>query len=165
MAFQRGEIVLVPFPYTNLSATKTRPAVVVSSAAYHTVRSEVLLAYVSSQIAKAVAPIDYVLLDWQQAGLPKASFVRPKVAAVEPTLVVYQVGQLSLRDLTEVDRRLRLAMALTESALQDVVNQVDFTKQSSILLQTLAEKTVAALATLATGGDLAIDLARIRKLL
>ncbi len=31
MAFQQGEVVLIPFPYTDLSATKTRPAVVVSS--------------------------------------------------------------------------------------------------------------------------------------
>ncbi len=31
MAFQRGDVVLIPFPYTDLSASKTRPAVVVSS--------------------------------------------------------------------------------------------------------------------------------------
>ena len=31
MAFQRGDIVLIPFPFTDLSATKTRPAVIISS--------------------------------------------------------------------------------------------------------------------------------------
>ena len=31
MAFQRGDVVLIPFPYTDLSTSKTRPAVVVSS--------------------------------------------------------------------------------------------------------------------------------------
>lgn len=34
MAFQRGDVVLIPFPFTDLTATKTRPAVVVSSPAY-----------------------------------------------------------------------------------------------------------------------------------
>lgn len=82
MAFQRGDVVLIPFPYTDLTATKTRPDIVVSSAAYHTVRTELLLAYVSSQIAKATPPVDIILSDWRRAGLPKPSFVRPKVAAI-----------------------------------------------------------------------------------
>ncbi|MEA3397813.1 MAG: type II toxin-antitoxin system PemK/MazF family toxin [Chloroflexota bacterium] len=34
MAFQRGDVVLIPFPYTDLSASKTRPVVVVSSDIY-----------------------------------------------------------------------------------------------------------------------------------
>lgn len=44
MAFQRGDVVLIPFPFTDLTTTKTRPAVVVSSAAYQSVRPELLLA-------------------------------------------------------------------------------------------------------------------------
>jgi mRNA interferase MazF len=53
MVFQRGDVVLIPFPYTDLSATKTLPAVVVSSDLYHATRSEILLAYVSSQTSQA----------------------------------------------------------------------------------------------------------------
>jgi len=33
MAFRRSDVVLIPFPYTDLSAAKTRPAVVVSRGA------------------------------------------------------------------------------------------------------------------------------------
>lgn len=165
MAFQRGEVVLIPFPFTDLTATKTRPAVVVSSTAYHTVRSELLLAYASSQIAKAIPPIDYILSDWKRAGLPKPSFVRPKVAAIEPNLVVYQVGQLSLQDLGELDRKLRIAMALTESALADVANEIDFLRQPLAIVQVVAEKSLSALVTLATTNNVAVDLDRIRKLI
>lgn len=64
MAFKRGDIVLIPFPYTDLSAAKTRPAVVVSSDLYQSARPEVLLAYVSSQISQANGVVDYVLRDW-----------------------------------------------------------------------------------------------------
>ena len=84
MAYQRGEVVLLPFPFTDLSATKTRPAVVVSSEIYHRVRSELLLAYVSSQVTKAHRDLDHILVDWALVGLPKPSFVRPKLAAIEP---------------------------------------------------------------------------------
>lgn len=126
MAFQRGDIVLVPFPFTDLSANKTRPAVLVSSNLYHQVRPELLLAYVSSQVSKVQPLLDYLLLDLTVAGLPLPSFVHPKIAAIEPTLVAHQVGQLSTRDLLEVDRRTRRAMALTASTLPDLVSEVDF---------------------------------------
>lgn len=40
MAFQKGEAVLVSYPYTNLTTTKSRPAVVVSGELYHTEQPE-----------------------------------------------------------------------------------------------------------------------------
>lgn len=165
MAFQRGDVVLIPFPFTDLTATKTRPAVVVSSAAYQGVRSELLLAYVSSQIVKATVPIDYVLADWQAAGLLKPSFVRSKLAAIEPTLVVHQVGRLSAQDLSEVDRRLRSAMELTSSALADVAQEIDFAQQSPAIVQVVAEKSVAAIVAFSQTGNLPVDLERVRQLL
>jgi len=103
MAFQRSDVVLIPFPYTDLSAAKTRPAVVVSSGAYHTARPELLLAYVSSQLSQVNPAIDYILADWKLAGLLKPSFVRPKVAAVEPALVVHCAGALTDRDMLEME--------------------------------------------------------------
>ncbi|HFD39225.1 MAG TPA: type II toxin-antitoxin system PemK/MazF family toxin [Anaerolineae bacterium] len=112
MAFRRGDVVLVPFPYTDLTAAKTRPAVIVSSGRYHAIRSEFLLAFVTSRIAPAHPLLDYVLRDWQQAGLLKPSLVRPKIAAITESLVVYRIGALSARDLREVDQRLRVALAL-----------------------------------------------------
>jgi mRNA interferase MazF len=112
MAFHRGDIVLIPFPFADLSAAKTRPAVVVSSDVYHTIRSELLLAFISSQIAQANPTLDYVLPDWRAAGLLKPSFVRPKIAAIEPALVAHHVGALSAQDLREVDLRLQRALDL-----------------------------------------------------
>ena len=165
MAFQRGDIVLIPFPYTDLSASKTRPAVVVSSDIYHAVRSEFLLAYVSSQISQANPTIDYVLVDWSDAGLLKPSFVRPKVAAVEPALVVHRVGALSTRDLLEVNRGLRRAMALVETALDDVLAEVDLMVQPAATVQTVAEKSVAAAVSFASAGEPGVHLDRLRGLL
>jgi len=62
MEFQRGDVVLIPFPYTDFSAAKTRPAVVISSELYHLLRQELLLAYVSSQVSQANPAIDHVLV-------------------------------------------------------------------------------------------------------
>jgi len=165
MAFRRGDVVLIPFPYTDLSASKTRPAVIVSSDFYHAARSELLLAYVSSQLSQVNPAIDHALTDWSTAGLLKPSFVRPKIAAIEPALVVHHVGALSERDLLEVDRRLRWAMSLVKTALPDVLAEIDFTAQPASIVQALAEKTVAAAVLLTSRNTPGVNLKRLRELL
>ena len=42
-AFEFGDIDLVPFPFTDQSAAKQRPAVVISSEAYHRTRPDLLI--------------------------------------------------------------------------------------------------------------------------
>lgn len=165
MAFQRGDVVLVPFPFTNLSATKTRPAVVVSSDPYHQARPDLLLAYVSSQVSQAHLILDYLLQDWAAAGLQRPSFFRPKVAAIEPTLVAHRVGRLSARDLLEVDRRLRQAMALTATALSDVIREVDFMTQPAAVVQALVEKSLTAVIALAATNTPGVDIERLHRAL
>lgn len=44
-----GDVVLVPFPFSDQSATKQRPAVVISSDAYHREHADVLLIAITSQ--------------------------------------------------------------------------------------------------------------------
>jgi hypothetical protein len=55
----------------------------------------------------------------ETAGLPKPSFVRPKIAAIEPSLIVHRVGSLSERDQEEVDLRLLQAMALNKTTVKE----------------------------------------------
>lgn len=165
MAFQRGEVVLIPFPYSDLSAVKTRPAVVVNSDLYHAIRPEILVTYVSSQVAQAHPLIDYVLRDWAVAGLPKPSFVRPKVAAIEPSLVVHRVGVLSTHDLREVDHHLQRAMALTSTRLADGLTELDLTALTARDAQQLAEKSLAVVVAMAATGEPGIDLDRLRILM
>jgi mRNA interferase MazF len=49
MGFSFGDVVLVPFPFTDQNTTKKRPAVVVSSAALHRGRPDLRLIAVTSQ--------------------------------------------------------------------------------------------------------------------
>lgn len=49
-SFEYGDIVLVPFPFTDQSATKKRPAVVISSEAYNSERPDLIIMAVTSQI-------------------------------------------------------------------------------------------------------------------
>lgn len=69
MAFHRGDIVLLPFPFTDLSARKVRPTVVLSSASYHATEPDLILGAITTNLTAATASVDYVLVDWQSANL------------------------------------------------------------------------------------------------
>ena len=83
MQFKRGDVVLVPFPFSDLSTTKVRPAVVVSSALYHSTEPDLLLAALTSDgcllsaVTLATGPFDYCLNDWRTAGLRYPSALKP----------------------------------------------------------------------------------------
>jgi mRNA interferase MazF len=110
MAFQRGDVVLIPFPFTELSAKRVRPAIVVSVPEYEQNTGDIIVAQVTSR--QHSLPTDYALQDWQFAGLLRPSVVRVKLATINAALVQFRTGRLSDRDLEEVDKRLRLALGL-----------------------------------------------------
>jgi len=112
MAFQRGDVVLVPFPFTSLRDSKVRPAVVLSSAKYHATEPDVILGAITTNLAGAATPVDDVLADWQAANLRYPSAFKPIVFTLEPGLILHRVGALSRGDIAEIDQRLRLVLDL-----------------------------------------------------
>lgn len=58
---QPGDVVTVEFP--GVTGVKRRPAIVVSTNMYHRSRPDVILALLTSQVADATAPTDYILQD------------------------------------------------------------------------------------------------------
>lgn len=55
MPFDFGEVVLVPFPFTNQAASKKRPAVVVSNRAYNDDKPDVVVMAITSQLRPSPA--------------------------------------------------------------------------------------------------------------
>lgn len=112
MAYLRGEVVLVPFPFSDLSTTKVRPAIVVNSAAYHHSEPDLLLAAITSNISAATGSFDYPIQKWKEAGLRFPSAWKPVLFTLEPQRVIHTVGVLERTDLAEMDTRLKLALDL-----------------------------------------------------
>ena len=95
-----GDVVLVRFPFTDLGATKKRPALVLA----HTARSSryrlVTLAMITSQVESLRLDGDVVLENWKGGGLLHPSLLRlAKVATVDGDLVDKGIGRLSASDL------------------------------------------------------------------
>jgi len=97
-AYSFGNIVLVPFPFTDQSAVKKRPAVVVSSDAYNRKRPDSIIMAVTSQMRSAGYFGDIVVNQWQQAGLLKPSVIKPIVTTIEKSLVIKTLGRLKKED-------------------------------------------------------------------
>ncbi|NCO35296.1 MAG: hypothetical protein AUJ92_05190 [Armatimonadetes bacterium CG2_30_59_28] len=104
-----GDVVTADFP--GAMGVKRRPAIVVSTDVYHTHRPDVIICLVTSQVAAATAPTDYVLRDWAAAGLHCPSAFRSFTATV-PVAAIKNIGRLSDHDWQEVRTRLGLAVAV-----------------------------------------------------
>lgn len=98
MRFQFGDVVLVPFPFTDQSTTKQRPGVIVSSAAYHRARRDLILMAITSQVRGSGAFGELVIEDWQAAKLIRPSAIKPVLATLEQSLVIKKLGRLSVAD-------------------------------------------------------------------
>lgn len=94
-----GEVVLVPFPFTDQSGVKKRPAVIVSSASYNTNRRDVIIMAITSQVRQPLGFGEALVSDWQTAGLIKPSVLKPVFTTIEQGLVVQTMGMLSTSDL------------------------------------------------------------------
>jgi len=127
MAFRRGEVVLVRYPFSDLSAVKARPAVVLSSAEYHQAEPDVIVAAITSNLTAANGAMDYVLADWSAAGLRFPSALKPLIFTLEPRLILHRIGFLSANDFAEVERRVRLALGLASLANEMLKGLTDIT--------------------------------------
>jgi mRNA interferase MazF len=107
MPYEFGDVVLVRFPFTNQSASKQRPAVVVSSRAYNAGKPDIVIMAITSQL-RAAGFGDVSVAEWQAARLLKPSAVKPVFATIERSLVLKRLGVLQPSDQSA----LRAAMAL-----------------------------------------------------
>ena len=106
----KGRILLVPFPFDDLSATKVRPAVCLTSPAGR--HRHLVLAFITSRAPTDLLDSDLVLdpgdIDFLATGLRTPSVVRlHRVLTVTSSLVRRQLGELSPRLLADLGEKLR----------------------------------------------------------
>lgn len=105
-----GDVVLVPFPFTDQSGTKKRPAVIVSSAVYNSVRPDLVLMAITGQARGAGNIGETKVVEWKKAGLLKASVIKPILTTIEKKLVINRLGRLEAADRTSLENALRIIL-------------------------------------------------------
>jgi mRNA interferase MazF len=102
-SYERGDVVLADLPFSDLSGMKRRPAVVIS-APHPSV--DVVLLPISSQIQNP-QPGEFVLTDWQGAGLLFPSIVKRGLFTLDRSCIIRCLGRLTGQDMTNLDNALR----------------------------------------------------------
>ncbi len=106
--FETGDVVLLRFPFTDLAATKKRPAVVVSPTRFTESRGDIVVLALTSQPQQDDA---LQLADWQAIGLPKPTWIKPLIATPNASLVVRRIGALAEVDIPRACLALRSLVA------------------------------------------------------
>lgn len=111
----RGKIVLVPFPFDDLTATKVRPAVCLTDPVGS--HRHVVLAFITSKAPDDLAETDIALEvnhpDFTATGLRVSSTLRlHRLMTASTSLIVRELGELSAALQTQVADRLRKLFAL-----------------------------------------------------
>lgn len=112
---KKGTVVLTPFPFTDLTTTKRRPAVIVSKVIPQ--KNDVVVAFISSVIPSRLSETDLLVdqnePDFRNSGLLKTSVIKvDKLLTIEKHILTGEIGNLPERFIKELDKRLKLTFDL-----------------------------------------------------
>ena len=101
--FSALDVVLVPFPFADLSTKKKRPALILKGVKGKAIGNLVVCAMMTSNIHGELIEGDVVLEAWEQAGLIHPTKLRlAKIVTLEERMVLKKMGQMTSRDIKTV---------------------------------------------------------------
>jgi len=108
----KGKIVLVPFPFTDLTASKLRPALVVYEG-----EKDAVVVFISSKIPSELSDVDILIKEgypaFKRTGLKVDSVIKlDKIATVLKDLIVGELGELDEDLRKEVNHKLKRIMEI-----------------------------------------------------
>ncbi len=97
--FVKGDVVVVPFPFSDLTQAKRRPALVIADLE----GDDIILCQITSQAIKDKYSVPLFQPDFETGGLQQASNIRPnRIFTADGHIVLYQIGSIKKGKLAEV---------------------------------------------------------------
>jgi mRNA interferase MazF len=114
---KRGSVVLIRYPFTDLTSAKVRPALVLTPDHLLPRLDDVLCLFISSAMPDDLLPTDFMLESghpsFSKTGLKRRSVLRThKLALLHKALVLRVLGAGDPSLMYEVNQRLRVALGL-----------------------------------------------------
>lgn len=98
----KSNIVLIPFPFTDLTGNKLRPALILTETSL-----DLTVAFITTQL-QWQEPTDILLHPDNQNGIKKLSIIRlSKIATIDRSLVIGKMGNISSPKTTELNNNLK----------------------------------------------------------
>ena len=106
--FMKGDVVVVPFPFSDLSSSKRRPALVLADLP----GGDIILCQITSQFARDISAVSLTNADFISGVLQVDSNVRPnKLFTADKAIIAYKVGTISAGKYNDVYEQIRLLLA------------------------------------------------------
>ena len=115
MKLQRGDIILVKYPFTDFTCSKLRPALVISTDDFNRQGGDIICVCISSQDPKAS---DDVVIAIDDKAFPatqlkqQSTVISSKVMTVDRNIVRRRLGYLDSTLLGTVSGRIKVVMGL-----------------------------------------------------
>lgn len=103
--YSKNKIVLVKYPFTNLSNYKIRPAVIISKSIYN----DVFIVPLTSKTA-FLSEGEFILNDWKKAGLNIPSAVKRGIYTIDSKLIIKEIGHITKEDFEKLKSSVLLWM-------------------------------------------------------
>ena len=101
--YLKNDIILVRYPFSDLSGSKVRPAVIVN--ALH-VSQDIFIVPLTSKTTSLLLG-EFILSDWTGAGLNVETAVKRGLYTVQQSLIVATIGKLTPPDIKQLEQSLR----------------------------------------------------------
>ena len=103
----RGDVILIPFPFTDLKGSKLRPAIVLIETDY-----DLTVSFITTQL-KWEEVTDIEILPSEQNGIKKTSLIRlSKIATIDKSLAIGKLGELKRSEMIELNKKLKRLLQL-----------------------------------------------------
>ena len=109
--YNRGDVVLVNFVFSGETGVKRRPAVIVSSDAYHQGRQEAIIAAITSRTDRVLVG-DHLISNWKEAGLLFPSVATGIIRTTRQSMISRKLGVMPKGDMRAIDDKLRGVLGL-----------------------------------------------------
>jgi mRNA interferase MazF len=107
VTYKQFDVVVVPFPFTDATASKKRPALIISDAStFNNSIKKSVMAMITTTSHYSWA-LDVPITDLASAGLKAASIVRMKLFTIDDALVIKKIGKLAKKDELAVQKALQ----------------------------------------------------------
>lgn len=113
---KRGTVILTPFPFTDLTKNKVRPALIVSSNKRKD--NDIIIAFISSVLDSVNLSGTDILLDskemyFKETGLKTTSVIKTdKLATIDKKIILGELGSIDKELVRKVDENLKVVLDL-----------------------------------------------------
>jgi len=103
--YKKWDVILVPFPFTDLTSFKKRPSLIISPDNFN-LNEDIVISFITSNVSTYREITDYKIKDLKSAGLPKPSIVKMKFATINRSFIYKKLVALSKIDHNEFQLKL-----------------------------------------------------------